>query len=362
MAALPAPKATSLTLFLCRAVGVPPPPGAAYGLPPGGGYGGGGRGGGRGYGGGYNRGGYGGRGGRGGYNNNRFFDNRADEDPFAADEAKKREADGILGSESTAINFDVYDDIPVETSGHNVPLPIANFADAGMAEAVLLNIQRCKYTKPTPVQKHAIPIGMGGRDLMACAQTGSGKTAAFCFPIICHMLKNGFEPSGRTRKAMPTALVLAPTRELTSQIYEEARKFAYQTGIRPVVIYGGAPVVNQVSRRHPLRTLLLRLPTAPQPHSLAGRCHFFTLLSRLLQRGVCPPPPAVSSAVPASGSSLGGSAFGALVLPPHHARCCPQSYAHTLAFFALLPPPLTFGGLPPSPLCFSLRLYHPFFT
>lgn len=52
--------------------------------------------------------------------------------------------------------------------------------------------------------------------------------------------------TGRQRKALPAALILAPTRELTSQIYEEARKFSYQSGIRPVVIYGGAPVVNQV--------------------------------------------------------------------------------------------------------------------
>jgi superfamily II DNA/RNA helicase len=81
---------------------------------------------------------------------------------------------------------------------------------------------------------------------MACAQTGSGKTAAFCFPIISGLVKMGYQPTGRQRKALPAALILAPTRELTSQIYEEARKFSYQSGIRPVVIYGGAPVVNQV--------------------------------------------------------------------------------------------------------------------
>jgi ATP-dependent RNA helicase DDX3X len=97
------------------------------------------------------------------------------------------------------------------------------------------------------VQRYAIPIGLAGRDIMACAQTGSGKTAAFCFPIISGLLKAGYQPTGRQRKALPAALILAPTRELTSQIYEEARKFSYQSGIRPVVIYGGAPVVNQVS-------------------------------------------------------------------------------------------------------------------
>ena len=57
------------------------------------------------------------------------------------------------------------------------------------------------------------------------------------------------QPTGRSRKAFPLALVLSPTRELSSQIYDEARKFTYQTGIRPVVVYGGAPVMNQVPAR-----------------------------------------------------------------------------------------------------------------
>eukprot|EP00803_Ostreobium_quekettii_P004723 evm.model.scf_1239.3 EVM.evm.TU.scf_1239.3 scf_1239:44958-47125(-) len=108
------------------------------------------------------------------------------------------------------------------------------------------NVRRCKYTKPTPVQKYSIPIGLAGRDLMACAQTGSGKTAAFCFPIISNILRGGLDSLGRSRKAVPLALILSPTRELSSQIYEEARKFTYQTGIRPVVIYGGAPVQQQL--------------------------------------------------------------------------------------------------------------------
>ena len=96
------------------------------------------------------------------------------------------------------------------------------------------------------MQRYSIPICLQGRDLMACAQTGSGKTAAFCFPIIANITRSNFTPSGRNRKAYPMALVLSPTRELSSQIYDEARKFSYQTGIRPVVVYGGAPVVNQV--------------------------------------------------------------------------------------------------------------------
>lgn len=121
---------------------------------------------------------------------------------------------------NTGINFDAYEDIPVESSGKDVPPPISSFQEADLGPQVLANIERCKYTKPTPVQRHAIPISQAGRDLMACAQTGSGKTAAFCFPIISGILKRG-PPAGRPkggRKAFPLALVLSPTRELAIQV------------------------------------------------------------------------------------------------------------------------------------------------
>ncbi|KAJ9526153.1 hypothetical protein QJQ45_009620 [Haematococcus lacustris] len=169
------------------------------------------------------------------------------DDPFKKADTEKAEIDALYGTENTGINFDVYEDIPVETSGKDCPPPITSFEDCHLPPALLDNIRRCKYTKPTPVQRYALPIGIGGRDLMACAQTGSGKTAAFCFPIVASMLLGNYQPPGRgSRKATPFALILAPTRELTSQIYDEARKFTFQTGIRPVVIYGGAPVVNQL--------------------------------------------------------------------------------------------------------------------
>ena len=73
-------------------------------------------------------------------------------------------------------------------------------ADVDLGQALMANVQRCKYTKPTPVQRYSIPIGIAGRDLMACAQTGSGKTAAFCFPIIANILRAGTPPAPRARK------------------------------------------------------------------------------------------------------------------------------------------------------------------
>ncbi|KAG9136333.1 hypothetical protein Leryth_003895 [Lithospermum erythrorhizon] len=154
--------------------------------------------------------------------------------------------------ENTGINFDAYEDIPVETSGENVPLPVNTFAEIDLGEALNQNIRRCKYVKPTPVQRHAIPISLAGRDLMACAQTGSGKTAAFCFPIISGIMSGQCvqRPPRMSRMAYPLALILSPTRELSCQIHEEARKFAYQTGVR---VLGGSQTIVKMSNYDALR-------------------------------------------------------------------------------------------------------------
>ena len=161
---------------------------------------------------------------------------------------------------ATGIKFDDYDRIPVEVSGKGSSeiVPIDRFRDAKLHHLLIENVDRCRYTRPTPVQKHSIPIIQTGRDLMSCAQTGSGKTAAFLLPTIDLMLREGppelpdgsssrgggFYPNA-TRKAYPVTLILAPTRELASQIYDEARKFCFKTGIRPMVVYGGADVRSQ---------------------------------------------------------------------------------------------------------------------
>ncbi|CAD6226319.1 unnamed protein product [Miscanthus lutarioriparius] len=196
---------------------------------------------------GYGGGGGGGAEGRGAWNSRPGGWDRRDREPDPFAKAEAEEVD-FEGQENTGINFDAYEDIPVETSGHDVPAPVNTFAEIDLGDALNENIRRCKYVKPTPVQRYAIPISIAGRDLMACAQTGSGKTAAFCFPIISGILKSTRpqQRSRSTRTACPLALILSPTRELSVQIHEEARKFAYQTGVRVVVAYGGAPITNQL--------------------------------------------------------------------------------------------------------------------
>ncbi|CAK7230896.1 DEAD-box ATP-dependent RNA helicase [Sporothrix bragantina] len=155
----------------------------------------------------------------------------------------------------TGINFEKYDDIPVEASGHDVPEPVLTFSNPPLDDHLIRNIELAHYKVPTPVQKYSIPIVMGGRDLMACAQTGSGKTGGFLFPILSQAFLTGPSPIpvtqggggfGRQRKAYPTSLILAPTRELVSQIYDEARKFSYRSWVRPCVVYGGADIGSQL--------------------------------------------------------------------------------------------------------------------
>ena len=88
------------------------------------------------------------------------------------------------------INFDKYDDIPVEVSV-GCPEPYTEFTEETVGKSLMKNLVLSKYHKPTPVQKYSIPIGMTGGDMMACAQTGSGKTAGFLFPVIAMLLKEG---------------------------------------------------------------------------------------------------------------------------------------------------------------------------
>ena len=165
------------------------------------------------------------------------------------DERLERELFGNISN--TGINFDKYDDIPVEVGGENCPDAVTEFSTEVLGPELANACALAGFSKPTPVQKYAIPIGVANRDLMACAQTGSGKTAGFLFPCIMKLLEKGPIPEpdhnpGRYGKAFPSCLILSPTRELASQIHEEARKFTYGSGLRACCIYGGAPAREQL--------------------------------------------------------------------------------------------------------------------
>uniref|UniRef100_A0A671TSY1 RNA helicase n=1 Tax=Sparus aurata TaxID=8175 RepID=A0A671TSY1_SPAAU len=183
------------------------------------------------------------RGGFAGGGNTRWVEDSRDDDwskPTAPNERLEHE---LFSGSNTGINFEKYDDIPVEATGSNCPPHIESFHDVDMGEIIMGNITLSRYTRPTPVQKHAIPIIKSKRDLMACAQTGSGKTAAFLLPVLSQIYTDG---PGDALQQYPLSLILAPTRELALQIYDEARKVAYRSRVRPCVVYGGADIGQQI--------------------------------------------------------------------------------------------------------------------
>jgi ATP-dependent RNA helicase RhlE len=120
------------------------------------------------------------------------------------------------------------------------------FTDLKIIEPILRSLNEEGYTNPTPIQAQAIPYVLEGHDLLGCAQTGTGKTAAFSIPILQHLCS----PESRGKKGL-RALILTPTRELAIQIQESLQAYGRHTGIRHAVIFGGVnqnPQVNQIRR------------------------------------------------------------------------------------------------------------------
>ncbi len=110
------------------------------------------------------------------------------------------------------------------------------FNDLDLAPLILTNVAKEGYEVATPIQAGAIPPIMEGKDVLGCAQTGTGKTAAFALPLIHRLMT--IEPEGRHRK-LARVLILCPTRELAHQIAEGFGTYAKGSGLRGVTIYGG---------------------------------------------------------------------------------------------------------------------------
>ncbi len=124
----------------------------------------------------------------------------------------------------------------------SLPSHPGSFGELGLVPALCRAVADAGYTTPTPIQTSGIPVVLEGRDLLGCAQTGSGKTAAFALPILQHLLRRQ-PPRGRDRVR---ALVLAPTRELAAQIDDCFAKYGRRSGIRHLVVFGGVGKSPQV--------------------------------------------------------------------------------------------------------------------
>ncbi|OZJ04808.1 hypothetical protein BZG36_02351 [Bifiguratus adelaidae] len=124
----------------------------------------------------------------------------------------------------------------MHVSGAEVAKPCISFAHFGFEDSLLAVIRKLEFTEPSGIQKQAVPIALEGRDIIGIAKTGSGKTAAFVWPMLIHIM----DQPELDRGDGPIGLILAPTRELAHQIHTEAKRFGKAYGLKTAVVYGGA--------------------------------------------------------------------------------------------------------------------------
>ncbi|MBL8019865.1 MAG: DEAD/DEAH box helicase [Leptospirales bacterium] len=128
-------------------------------------------------------------------------------------------------------------------SGHPLTqTPSFNFSDIALVEPLQRAVRESGYTTPTPIQIEAIPPLLEGRDLLGCAQTGTGKTAAFALPILQRLAANRRRVAGKHTRV----LVLTPTRELAIQVHDSFRVYGEHLKLKYAVVYGGVGQGNQV--------------------------------------------------------------------------------------------------------------------
>ena len=120
-----------------------------------------------------------------------------------------------------------------------------SFDSLGLNPDILRAVAEQGYLEPTPIQQQAIPAVLQGRDLMASAQTGTGKTAGFTLPLLQHLIQK--EPHAKGRRPV-RALILTPTRELAAQIGENVRDYSKYLNIRSLVVFGGVSINPQMMK------------------------------------------------------------------------------------------------------------------
>jgi ATP-dependent RNA helicase DDX5/DBP2 len=126
-------------------------------------------------------------------------------------------------------------------TGNNIPNPVRSFEESSFPDYILYELKQAGFTDPTPIQSQGWPMALSGRDMIGIAETGSGKTLAFLLPSIVHINAQPLLSPGDG----PIVLILAPTRELATQILQEASKFGHSSRIKYSCVYGGVPKGDQ---------------------------------------------------------------------------------------------------------------------
>jgi ATP-dependent RNA helicase RhlE len=152
------------------------------------------------------------------------------------------------------------------TSPDMIAARSVSFESLGLRAELLSAIVAQGYTAPTPIQAGAIPLVFAGHDLLAGAQTGTGKTAAFALPIVQRL----GEKTPKEKRRKPRALVLVPTRELAAQVSEEMNIYARRLALRSTMIYGGVTIQAQIERLHRGVDIVVATPGRLLDHAERG--------------------------------------------------------------------------------------------
>lgn len=141
----------------------------------------------------------------------------------------------------------------------------SSFQSLGLNDNILRAVNECGYTTPTPIQEQAIPTVMKGHDLLAAAQTGTGKTAGFTLPLLHNLSLTKTEG-----KPVIRALILTPTRELAAQVEDNLNTYAKYTGLKSLVIFGGVGINPQINALRRGVDILVATPGRLLDHSRQG--------------------------------------------------------------------------------------------
>ncbi len=186
-------------------------------------------------------------------------------------------------------------------------MTIASFDHLGLVEPLRRALRDAKYETPTPIQAQSIPHLLLGRDLLGCAQTGTGKTAAFALP----MLQLISEAKLPLRRNAPRALILAPTRELANQIGESFRTYGRHMRVSHTVAFGGVSIVHQIRAMSRGVDILIATPgrlldLMNQRHVFLDKLEIFVLdeADRMLDMGFIPDVKRIIAALPQKRQTL----------------------------------------------------------
>ncbi len=182
------------------------------------------------------------------------------------------------------------------------PRPVG-FDTLGLEQSLLEGIRIRGFTSTTPIQSAVIPIVMDGNDLIGCAETGTGKTAAFLLPILNRMLRA--RATAPDERGFTRVLILAPTRELCGQIEDDVQGFTYHTDLTSIAVYGGVPMDPQERALKSGVDIVAATPGRLMDHMRNGAVNFDKLdtlvldeADRMMDMGFWPDVRRIVSALP----------------------------------------------------------------